>query len=208
MANTRSTRRGSGTDYAPRDHYTEVTNQVIAALEAGTPPWRRPWDQGKTGGPSMPCNATTGASYHGINTLTLGMSPLAFTSGDPRWATYRQSAERGWQVKKGARSTTGYFYKRVAVHDNSKAAGDEDATRRIPLLRAFALFHASQIDGVPDYVPPSVAEAPWRAPEATEIIVANSGADIRIGGDRAFYSPNTDHVQMPTACSFYSAAGS
>jgi len=207
MANTRSTRRGSGTDYAPRDHYTEVTNQVIAALKAGTPPWRRPWDQGKTGGPSMPCNATTGASYHGINTLTLGMSPLAFNSGDPRWATYRQAAERGWQVKKGARSTTGYFYKRVAVHDESKAAGDEDATRRIPLLRAFALFHASQIDGVPDYVPPSVEEAPWRAPEATGIIVANSGADIRIGGDRAFYSPSTDHVQMPPICSFYSAAG-
>jgi len=67
MANTRSTRRGSGTDHAPRDHYTEITTQVIAALEAGTPPWRRPWDQGKTGGPSMPCNATTGASYHGIN---------------------------------------------------------------------------------------------------------------------------------------------
>ena len=55
--------------------------------------------------------------------------------------------------------------------------------RRIPLLRAFTLFHASQIDGIPDYVPPTIEEAPWRAPEAAEIILANSGAVVRIGGD-------------------------
>jgi len=81
------------------------------------------------------------------------------------------------------------------------------ATRRIPLLRAFALFHASQIDGVPDYRPPSIEEAPWRAPEAAEAIVANSGAVIRTGGDRAFYSPNTDHIQMPPKQAFYTACG-
>ena len=58
-------------------------------------------------------------------------------------------------------------------------ADDEDEVRRIPLLRAFSLFHASQIDGIPDYVPPTIEEAPWRAPEAAEIILANSGAVVR-----------------------------
>jgi antirestriction protein ArdC len=68
----------------PRDHYAEITEQIIAALEAGTPPWRQPWDSAKAGGPSMPQNAITGARYRGINVLTLGMSPLAFTTPDDR----------------------------------------------------------------------------------------------------------------------------
>ena len=208
MAKHPTTRRGnSSKDYIPRDHYAAVTDQVIAALEAGTAPWRKPWDPAKAGGPSMPCNATTRVRYRGVNVLTLGMSPLSFGSGDPRWATYRQAAERGWQVRKGERSTQAYFFKRFEVCDGTGAAGDEGATRRIPLLRAFALFHASQIDGVPDYVPPTVEQAPWRAPEATETIVANSGAIICTGGDQAFYSPTTDHVQMPPMAAFHSASG-
>ena len=200
-------RRASRGDYTPRDHYAEVTNQVIAALEAGTPPWRKPWDPDKAGGPSMPRNVTTGARYRGINVVTLGMSPLAFNSGDPRWATYKQAADRGWQVKKGGRGTTAYFFKRLEVRDAAKPAEDEDATKRIPLLRAFTLFHASQIEGLPDFTPPTLEDAPWRAPEAAETIIANSGAVVRIGGDRAFYSPGTDHIQMPPKYAFATAGG-
>lgn len=155
----------------------------------------------------MPCNATTGARYKGINTLILGTSPLAFTSGDPRWATYKQSAARGWQVRKNERGTTAYFSKRIEVRDDRADDDDGDATRRIPLLRAFTLFHASQLDGVPEYRPPTIEETPWRAPDAVETIIANSRAVIRIGGDRAFYSPSTDHIQMPPPHSFANAAG-
>ena len=205
--NTRTMNRGGKTGHAPRDHYQEVTDRIIAALEAGTPPWRRPWDPEKAGGPAMPRNAATGQRYRGINVLTLGMSTLAFASGDPRWATYKQAEERGWQVRKGERGTTGYFFKRLELRDDTKPEGDDDAVKRIPLLRAFTLFHASQIDFIPDYVPPTIEEAPWRAPEAAEIIRANSGAVIRIGGDRAFYSPSTDHIQMPPQSAFATAEG-
>jgi antirestriction protein ArdC len=205
MNTRRRTARNS--DQPARDHYAEVTDQIIAALEAGTPPWRRPWDVDKATGPAMPCNATTGMRYRGINTLVLGMSPLAFADGDPRWATYKQATDRGWQVRKGSRGTTAYFFKRIEVRDTAAAPDNEDRTKRIPLLRAFTLFHASQIDGVPDFVPPTIAEAPWRAPEATETIVANSKAVVRIGGDRAFYSPTTDHIQMPPREAFHSASG-
>ena len=189
------------------DHYADVTDQLIAALEAGTPPWRRPWDPDKAVGPSMPRNAVTGARYRGINTLVLGMSKFTFGSGDPRWATYKQAAERGWQVRKGERGTTAYFFKRLELRDDKAGGGGDDATKRIPLLRAFTLFNASQIDGVSTYEPPTLAEAPWRAPEAVQTIVKNSGVPIRTGGDRAFYSPVTDHIQMPPRHAFESADG-
>ena len=206
-ATTRTEKRGGRSNPAPRDHYQEVTDRIIAALEAGTPPWRRPWDPDKAGGPAMPRNAATGQRYRGINVLTLGMSVLAFESGDPRWVTYKQAEDRGWQVRKGERGTVGYFFKRLELRDDSKPDGDEDAVRRIPLLRAFTLFHASQIEDIPPYVPPTIAEAPWRAPEAAEIILANSGAIVRFGGDRAFYSPTTDHIQMPPIQAFHTPAG-
>src|SRR6202790_890121 len=203
----RTENRYSKTNRVPRDHYQEVTDRIIAALEAGTPPWRRPWDPDKAGGPAMPRNAATGHRYRGINVLTLGMSALAFSSGDPRWATYKQSEDPGWQVRKGERGTTGFFFKRLELRDDTKPDDDEDSVRRIPLLRAFTLFHASQIEGVPDYVPPTIEEAPWRAPEAAEIILANSGAIVRYGGERAFYSPATDHLQMPPRRGFAAAEG-
>jgi antirestriction protein ArdC len=199
--------RGGKSNRAPRDHYQEVTDRIITALEAGTPPWRRPWDPDKAGGPAMPRNASTGQRYRGINVLTLGMSVLAFESGDPRWATYKQAEDRGWQVRRGERGTTGYFFKRLELRDDTRPEDDEEAVRRIPLLRAFTLFHASQIDGIPAFIPPTVAEAPWRAPEAAEIILANSGAVVRIGGERAFYSPATDHIQMPPQSAFATAEG-
>ena len=208
MAKHSTARSSGGTKHdAPRDHYAAVTEQVIAALEAGTLPWRKPWDPDKAGGSGMPRNAVTGARYRGVNTVVLGMSPLAFRSADPRWCTYKQAAERGWQVRKGERATTAYFFKRLEVRDGTDAADGGDAARRIPLLRSFSLFHSSQIEGVPDHVPPTVAEAPWRAPEATETIVANSGAVVRTDGDQAFYSPVTDHIQMPPTAAFHSAAG-
>jgi antirestriction protein ArdC len=48
---------------------------------------------------------------------------------------------------------------------------------------------------------------PWRAPEAAEIIRANSRAVVRSGGERAFYSPATDHIQMPPQSAFETAPG-
>ena len=116
-------------------------------------------------------------------------------------------AERGWQVRRGERSTTAFFFKRIEVPNGTEAASGDEATRRIPMLRAFALFHTTQMDHVPDFVPPTLAEAPWRAPEAAETIVENSGAVVRVGGDQAFYAPNTDHIQMPPRQAFHSAAG-
>jgi antirestriction protein ArdC len=189
-----------------RDHYAEVTERVITALEAGIPPWQQPWDPDKADTPTMPRNAVTGARYRGINILTLGMSALAFGGGDPRWATYKQAAERGWQVRKGERGTTAFFFKPLELRDTKARPDDEETTKRIPLLRAFTLFHASQIDGMPVFVP-STVEAPWRAPDAVETIIANSGIVVRIGGNRAFYSPDSDSIQMPRRDSFDSADG-
>lgn len=116
--------------------------------------------------------------------------------------TYQQGKEKGWQVRKGEKATTIFFYKPLEVDDPEA----EDGSRIIPMLKSYSVFHASQVDDIPAYKPPTVEEAPWQRPEAADIILTNSGAQVRTGGGRAFYSPGTDHIQLPGADGFVADA--
>jgi antirestriction protein ArdC len=126
------------------------------------------------------------------------MDMRAFETGDPRWATYHQAQEAGWQVKKGAKSVPVFFYKPLEVEDEKA----KDGTRVIPIMRTFHVFHSTDIDGIPPHKVPDIQEAPWTRPDAADLILKNSGAIIRIGGDRAFYSPATDHIGLPPENAF------
>ena len=186
------------TDSLRRDPVQAFADRIIAELKNGVKPWLRPWDPEKAGGPQAPFNPVTGKRYHGINVLILGMDMRAFQSGDPRWMTYQQSQEKEWQVRKGEKATTIFFTKPYEVED----ADADDGRKVIKFLKHYAVFHASQIEGVPPYKSPTVEEAPWTRPEAADIILKNSGAVVRVGGDRAFYSPATDHIQLPPEHAF------
>jgi antirestriction protein ArdC len=191
-------RRSRMSDSSHRDPMQEFADRIIAELEKGVKPWVRPWDPDRAGGPQAPFNPVTGKRYHGINVLILGMDMRAFQSGDPRWMTYQQALEKEWQVRKGEKATTIFFTKPYEVGDD----GTEDGRKTIRVLKHYAVFHASQIEGIPDYKAPNVEDAPWTRPEAADIILKNSGVLVRIGGDRAFYSPATDHIQLPPEHAF------
>ena len=201
-------RTSASTDATHRDHYQEVTDRIIEALEQGVMPWRRPWNPDLAGVDAMPRNATTRRRYHGINVLMLGLSPFAWGTGDNRWCSYRQAAERGWQVRRGERGTTVFFFKRLVVKDGAVAGelvgGGAPEDRFILMLRAHTVFHASQVDGMPPMAPPTPLEVSWRRPEAVETIVRNSGVRVRVEGGQAFYSPSSDHIQMPPHGAFES----
>ena len=177
-------------DVARRDHYEELTNTIIAKLEDGVLPWRRPWDPRKCSAGESPMNPVTGRTYRGINALALAMSPRAF-GGDPRWMSYRQAAARGWQVRKGEKGAIVFFYKKLEIR------GDDEDRRTIPLLRAYVVFHASQLDGIPELGEPEAPKPVAERIADADLIVKASGVRVAIGGDRAFYRPSTDHVQMP-----------
>jgi antirestriction protein ArdC len=100
----------------------------------------------------------------------LGMSPKAFLTGDSRWVTYLQAEEKGRQVRRGERSMTIFFAKPLTVADEKA----EEGTKTVHVLKRFAVFHASQVDGIPPYVPPTVEEAPWRRPECALVVAYGS----------------------------------
>jgi antirestriction protein ArdC len=191
-----------------RDLYIEVSARIVAELEKGAAPWVRPWSA--TPGANVPCNAVTNRPYSGCNVVLLWMAADAgFPT--PRFLTYNQAKAAGGHVRKGAHGFTVYLVKPLDVKDKKAAEAGEDKTKRITMLRAFTVFNVAQCEGLPDRVVngkvdlSAVRNNDERDATIDEFLAA-TGADIRHGGDRAFYSPGADRVTMPEFKSFKGAA--
>ena len=208
-------RRGRGGG-ASRNLYQEVTDRMIALIENGAAPWRRPWDRPRHPGvPALPFNAATGKPYQGINILLLLASGPGFA--DPRWCGYQQAQARGWQVAAGARGASVYFFKRLEIDADPDAEPplDDDGRplrRAIPLLRRHTVFHASQIEGIPTleeaYGPTDAPLAhAWDRDAHLEALLRRSGARIVHGGVEAFYRPGTDSIHLPPRERFPASGG-
>src|SRR5580658_8940910 len=160
-------------DSPHRDPVQEFADRIVAELEKGVKPWVRPWDPQKSGGPQAPFNPATGKRYHGINVLILGMDIRAFQTGDPRWMTYQQAHEKHWQVRKGEKATAIFFTKQLGgkIPDSGEdETPDRPGKQFVFFMKTYAVFHASQIVGVPEYNAPGVEDAPWTRPEAADVI--------------------------------------
>lgn len=181
--------------HVPRDLYQSVTDQIVAALEAGTPPWICPW---RRDGDPAPCNATTRRPYRGVNVLLLNLQAMTHGFERNRWLTYQQARMAGAQVRAGEHGTQVVFFKLREV-DAPRASAEEPDRRVVPLLRSFTVFNVSQVEGLPEAPATAVS---WHPIDSAERLLADSGAVIRHGGSRAFYAPDADVIQMPRQQAF------
>jgi antirestriction protein ArdC len=178
-----------------RDVYQRVTDQIVTAIEQGTGTYRMPWNtNGKFA--FNPINITSRKPYRGINTVCLWAAAQAKGYERGEWATYQQWHEKGAQVRKGERATLIVFWK--FSHDSSESQEGSEQTAsgsRLLFTRGYSVFNAAQVDA---YNPPADPEQPLleRIAHAEEFF-SRIGAEIRHGGNAAFYSPATDHIQMP-----------
>ena len=175
-----------------------VAADIIARLEAGTAPWQRPYEESQFGG--LPMNPTTGKRYRGINAISLLM---AQPNQDPRWLTYKQAEAEGWQVRRGEKSRTVEYWQ-FEKEETDKATG-EKRTVQLERPRAFyaAVFHASQIDGMP---PLEIQKREWDPIERVEALLKESRADIRHeAGATPHYSLTKDRIVMPERGQFLDA---
>ena len=184
------------------DLYQVVTNRIVAALEKGVAPWVRPWSAsgGDFGG--LPYNGYTHRAYRGVNVWLLVLAGDEKGYTDPRWLTLKQANTLGARVRRGEKSTEVIFWKKHTVAD-AKVESDQTVEKTIPLLRSYRVFNAAQCEGMPEL--PKAPEEPLelrhhRAQELAE----RTGAEIRHGGDRAYYSATGDVVRLPHRAAFES----
>jgi antirestriction protein ArdC len=146
-----------------------------------------------------------GIPYRGVNVLMLWAAAMEKGYNCPLWLTYKQAAELGGQVRKGEKGSL-VVYANTFTKTGTDEQGAETETE-IPFMKGYTVFNAEQIDGLPAHfyatVPPLNNEI--MRLEAAERFFANTKATLQHGGNRAFYSPDRDIVQMPELQTFRDA---
>ncbi len=204
---SRSARR-KGSDEKPQDRanlYDEVTARIITALEAGRLPWVQPWGKSGTTGPGLPRNALIGRNYSGVNVLILWGAVIEHGWPSQSWLTFRQAQEAGGCVMKGEHGVTVVYADRFTPEiEKERARRDGDEARAVPFLKRFTVFNVAQCEGLRAGLASDPGPLPDReiVPVAEDVIAA-SGVHFRIGGDRAFYAPDPDFVQVPPQPAFF-----
>lgn len=186
------------------DVHQAVTNQIIAAIEAGAGEWQMPWHRSGEG-LNRPVNIDTGNHYRGVNVVALWASAhmQGFSTGT--WGTYRQWANRKGQVRKGEKASLIVFYKELDIEREADAGQPESDT--VLFARASWVFNADQVDGHVPEATHTPTETVTPIEQAEQFINATS-ADIRHGGNRAFYRHSEDFIQIPELARFIGSATS
>ena len=174
------------------DLFAQLTNELIRDIEAGADDWSMPWRK-----LNRTPKSADGRPYRGINWWVLGVIAESRGWTSHQWATYRQWESHGFQVQKGEKASHAILWKQ-AEHSKARQAEHILATgtalKPYLLARAFAVFAREQTDA-PPLETPELTE--HERHQAAHDFFANIGADVREGGDRAFYAPAGDYIQVP-----------
>ncbi|MBP3673470.1 MAG: DUF1738 domain-containing protein [Oscillospiraceae bacterium] len=184
----------------------EMANRFLEALKQDKLPWQACWQQ------SRPQNAVTEKLYRGINSLYLSYVADELGYKDPRWCTYNQAQEKGWQVRKGAKAARVEYW---AYYDTEqkkllswqevrdRLAKDPEYIEKLQLRsRVYAVFNAEQIDGIPALAQSERHTDIGALRQQRDTLIFNMGVGYEEHGDRAFYSPGFDTVTLPPEESF------
>jgi len=194
---------------ARTNFYDEVTARIVAELEAGRFPWVQPWGNpdgdGSAVSPGLPRNALTARRYSGVTVLILWGAVIEQGYPSQGWLTFKQALEAGGCVRKGERGTTVVYADRFTPEaEKARAVETGSDAKSIPLLKRFTVFNVAQCEGLRPGLAPDPVPLPERqiVPVAEEVIAA-SGIEFRVGGNRAYYVPTQDYVQVPPQPAFF-----
>lgn len=145
---------------------------------------------------AFPTNLITGKRYKGINAIMLGLAQEENPNIKSNiWATYKQAESKGLQVVKGAKST--HIIKYVEVNNKNKDEDDNtesDYKKLIPI--AAAVFNISLMDGY-EHVDGKTTETFDEILSNITSVMEQTGVSLANGGNRAYFSPTKNHIQMP-----------
>lgn len=190
-----------------------ITDRIVKQIEAGTTPWRKPWDGGQA--LNLRPLRSNGTPYKGVNTVILWLTAMECGYNAQHWMTFNQVKALGGRIRKGEKASEVVFFK---TFDPKKTEQDIEMEeqgytkaneRRIAMLNTYKVFNVDQAEGLPEkyqVVKPPVAariSEDERLP-GVDSWVAGTGATIRHGGDSAHFAPGSDHIQMPDFCRFVS----
>jgi antirestriction protein ArdC len=188
------------------DVYQKITDQIVSELEQGVRPWLKPWNAEHAAGRITRPLRGNGIPYQGINVLMLWSAALEKGFAAPIWMTFKQALEFKAHVRKGEQGSLVVYADKITRTETDADTG-EDCERAIPFMKGYTVFNVEQIDGLPErfYAKAEPRGEPVQRIALAESFFAATGAAVRHGGNRAYYSISTDHVQMPPIEAFRDA---
>jgi len=186
--------------------YDEITDKIMAELEAGRVPWVQPWGTAAAKASlAMPKNASTNRQYSGVNILILWGAVIERGFAGQSWLTFRQALSLGGNVRKGERGATVVYADRFVPSDEKRRAVETgEDVQAIPFLKRFTVFNTDQCEDLPDEIANTTPPPPPGLIEPTvEALINATGITFRIGGKRAFYAPAEDYVQVPPPQAYF-----
>jgi antirestriction protein ArdC len=180
-----------------------ITTTIVEALKGGKlPPWRMPWRADPNCG--YPTNVS-GRRYHGINPLLLQIASMRHGFKSKWWATYRQwdmldgkVMKRPDNVEPGQWGTNIIFWSKTTKTEENDHG--EEEKKPIFFMKTYTVFNIDQVRG--DHldrirVGNAVPTSPIETYEAADRVIEATKADIRYGGNRAYYDRLGDYIQVP-----------
>lgn len=166
--------------------YELVTNRIIEQLENNIVPWEKPWGGMLDGA----FNRVSKKPYSILNQMLLKYNG--------EYASFKQWKDLGGHIRKGEKSEIVVFWKMYPIKE--KQDDGTEIIKTIPLLKYINVFHISQVDGVEplkqkvthDIEPIDKAEKILNDYWNRENITIE-----HVKGDKAFYSPMFDKIQLP-----------
>lgn len=188
------------------DVYQKITDQIVSELEKGVRPWLKPWNAEHAAGRITRPLRGNGIPYRGINVLMLWSAAMEKGFAAPIWMTFKQALEFNAHVRKGEQGSLVVYADKI-IRAETDADTGEESERAIPFMKGYTVFNVEQIDGLPDrfYAKAEPRGETVQRIERMESFFAATGAVVRHGGNRAYYSISTDHVQMPPIEAFRDA---
>lgn len=177
--------------------YDIITDKILAKLESGVAPWHKSWSV------QTPINFLTGKEYRGINTFLLA----GFE--DPRFLTFNQIKTLKGTIKKGAKSEIVVFWSKVENKNQNAENINEDEEEMINskkfILRYYNVFNAQDIEGIDFPILETNNNNTIENAQNLAGTYLKNLSSFKHGGDKAYYAPATDHIQMPALNSFDSS---
>jgi antirestriction protein ArdC len=204
-------RQGANVMQTQNEIREQITNQLIDAIKAGTIPWRRPWSS-DSNAPGLHTSMSTGSPYRGINQLILMASTARQNFKSKWWGTFNQIKQNRSSVSRGQKGTQIVLFKKIE-RERTDEAGD-DVKDGFFVMKTFTVFNAEQTNGLEQFrvgfAKPQNNSVERH--ENADAVIDATGADIRYGGNEAFYNPPGGFVCLPhrhqfvTPESFYETA--
>jgi antirestriction protein ArdC len=123
------------------------------------------------------------------------------------WLTFRQALSLRGNVRKGEHGTTVVYADHFTPEDEKKRARETgEKAQAIPFLKRFTIFNLAQCEGLPeDLAVVAPSPEPGLIEPTVEALIKATAIDFRIGGNRAFYAPDADYVQVPPPQAYFEA---